>query len=118
MTRQRRVVLEELRKSKAHPTADEVYARVRRRLLKISLGTVYRNLEVLSGLGAIQTLDLGGARHYDGNPEAHCHVRCSGCGRVADLPESPIVPLAGGGGYDITGYRLTFTGYCPSCKNE
>ena len=45
MTKQRRIILEELRKVRSHPTADEIYAMVRRRLPRISLGTVYRNLD-------------------------------------------------------------------------
>jgi Fur family ferric uptake transcriptional regulator len=60
-TRQRMVLLEELRRHNDHPSADELYERVRRRLPRISLGTVYRNLEVLSQLGEIQKLELSGS---------------------------------------------------------
>ena len=54
MTTQRRVILDELRSTGSHPTADQLYERVRRRLPRISLGTVYRNLEILAGQGVIQ----------------------------------------------------------------
>ena len=57
MTRQRGIILEELRKINTHPSADEIYERVRKHLPRISLGTVYRNLEILSELGEIQKLE-------------------------------------------------------------
>ena len=77
VTRQRRVILEELRKLTSHPTAPALYEVVRRRLPRISLGTVYRNLELLARAGFIQRLDLQGAEaRFDGNPEHHYHVRC------------------------------------------
>ena len=66
MTRQRKVILEELLKQNAHPSADEIYQMVRRRMPRISLGTVYRNLEVLASMGKIQKLELSGAlKRYD-----------------------------------------------------
>ncbi len=66
MTRQRQVVLEAVRATDAHPTGDEVYRLARRKLPHISLGTVYRNLELLSEAGLIRKLELGGAaRRFD-----------------------------------------------------
>jgi len=66
MTRQRRVILEELQSKNNHPSADELYERVRAHLPRISLGTVYRNLEVLCELGEIQKLGLSGPlKRYD-----------------------------------------------------
>jgi len=96
MTKQRRVILDELRKLKSHPSADELYRRVRRFLPRISLGTVYRNLEVLSQQGVVQKVELGGPqRRYDGDATTHYHVRCVECGRVEDAPVKGII-LAGG----------------------
>ena len=60
MTQQRQVILEELRLCRSHPTADELYSRVRRRLPRISLGTVYRNLETLAERGLIRKMEVGG----------------------------------------------------------
>ena len=66
-SRQRQVILEELRKLTSHPTAAVLYAVVRRRLPKISLGTVYRNLELLARMGVVQKLELaGGEARFDG----------------------------------------------------
>ena len=123
MTRQRRVILDELRKVRSHPTADEVYARVRRRLPHVSLGTVYRNLEVLSTCGVIRKLVLAGRRkRFDGTPDEHCHVRCLCCGRVDDVPGGTS-PAAAGRiqrtlGYEIVGCRVEFMGYCPACRQK
>lgn len=123
MTRQRQVILEELGKVSSHPTADEVYDMVRRRLPRVSLGTVYRNLEMLSERGMIQKLELGGTRRrFDGNVRDHYHVRCVRCGRLEDVPAEPGAvlenALRGVSDYEITGYRLEFIGLCPQCKKQ
>ncbi len=121
MTAQRRVILEEIRSMDTHPTADQIYELVRRRLPRVSLGTVYRNLELLSAHGLIQKLELGGAqRRFDGNPEAHYHVRCLSCGRVYDseVPVAADLNRAQQAASDfvIKGHRLEFIGYCRACR--
>jgi Fur family ferric uptake transcriptional regulator len=123
MTRQRQVILEELRKVSSHPTADEVYDMVRRRLPRVSLGTVYRNLEMLSERGMIQRLELGGTRRrFDGNAREHYHVRCISCGRLEDAPVESVAAveeaLRGATDYEILGHRLEFIGLCPQCKKS
>ena len=122
-TRQRRVILEELKKVTTHPTATVLYEFVRRRLPKISLGTVYRNLEVLTGLGLVQKLDIQGSEaRFDGNPDSHYHVRCVRCGRVDDVHELPTDPVRGEfttlNGYEILGHRFEFIGICPACRRS
>ena len=103
-TPQRRVILEELQKTSSHPTAAELYAKVRRRLPRISLGTVYRNLDLLAEMGKIQKLDLaGGETRFDGNPEPHCHMRCVRCGRVDDLHEIAVDVVLRGSSDDSGG---------------
>ncbi len=121
MTRQRQVILEELRKTCTHPGADEIYSLVRRRLPRISLGTVYRNLEVLAELGEIQKIETGGTlKRFDGNPEAHYHIRCASCKRVVDAPVERLddieVILSGKTDFQILGHRLEFIGLCPHCQ--
>lgn len=122
MTKQRRVILDELRKVKTHPTADEVYELVRRRLPRISMGTVYRNLDLLSESGVIRKLDIGPQRRFDGDTTEHYHVRCAGCGRVGDIHTGPIAGLdefiKNGLEFDIIGYRLEFMGICRSCRES
>lgn len=123
MTRQREVILEEIRRTKVHPSADEVYEMVRKRLPRISLGTVYRNLEILSELGEIQKLELGGdIKRFDWDPKKHYHVRCLQCGRVDNAPIAPLREiedeLYGSTVYTIIGHRLEFEGLCPRCTRE
>ena len=82
-TQQRRIILEELQGVRSHPTAVDLYELVRHRLPKISLGTVYRNLELLSRQGTIRKLDFGGEEaRFDGDLMRHEHVRCVRCGRM------------------------------------
>ena len=119
-TRQREVILDELRKLRSHPTAVGLYEIVRRRLPRISLGTVYRNLDVLCELGEIQRLELSGAtKRYDGVAKKHYHIRCVDCGRVDDAPIAPLNELEddlyGTTVYEILGHNLEFTGLCPKC---
>jgi len=127
-TRQRQVVLEELRRVTTHPTAAELFVQVRRRLPRISLGTVYRNLELLSREGVIRKLNLGGGEaRFDGNTQHHEHLRCIRCGRVDDVgarPEELVATdlarrgPAASGGYQILGYRLEILGICPRCAQD
>jgi Fe2+ or Zn2+ uptake regulation protein len=123
MTRQRQVILEEIRKENNHPAADEIYERVRKRLPRISLGTVYRNLDVLCELGEIQKLELSGSvKRYDGVPQKHYHIRCVCCGRVDDAPIAPLNELENDlyntTVFEIIGHNLEFTGLCPECAQE
>ncbi|MEW5737048.1 MAG: transcriptional repressor [Thermodesulfobacteriota bacterium] len=123
MTRQRKVILEELCKVRSHPTADQIYEMVRRKLPHISLATVYRNLDVLSEAGSILKLEMGGSqRRYDGDTSDHCHARCTQCGAIADLPALPVsvpkVPEMQAKGFSIQGHRLEFFGLCPSCQES
>ena len=121
MTRQRRLILEEVRSSRTHPTADELYQQVRRKMPHISLGTVYRNLDVLSESGEILKIEMSeGQRRFDGTLEQHYHVRCTQCGRVGDVWLKPSEDIrnaeAAESDYEIAGHRLEFFGLCPDCR--
>ena len=120
MTKQRQIILEELRAVTSHPTADEVYEMIRKRLPRVSLGTVYRNLEVLSERGVIQKLNVGGTKkRFDGDISTHYHLRCTKCGRVDDVHleadhtiEEKVEEMSG---YRIDRHSLEFIGVCPQC---
>ncbi len=123
MTRQRRVVLEEVRRFRSHPTAAEVHRLVRKRLPRISLATVYRNLDVLGRCGLVRKLDLCGTRmRFDGDVRDHYHVRCVHCGRIGDVRVKAAGRIEAAprdaGGYEIVGHRLEFVGICPSCGKK
>ena len=122
MTRQRRLILEELDAPGRHLTADAVYQRVRLRIPNISLGTVYRNLEILSRAGLIRKLHIGGGqKRFDGALHKHYHVRCVQCGRINDVPAGPFGNLeaaaGGNSSFDILGHELEFEGLCGQCKD-
>ena len=123
MTRQRKVILEELRNVDTHPSADEIYELVRKRMPHISLGTVYRNLEILSESGEIQKLELGCTqKRFDGVAENHYHIRCIHCDRVDDAPLEFDVAinheLKSATDFKIIGHKLEFIGICPDCLNR
>jgi len=123
LTKQRRTILDELRKLTTHPSADELHRKVRRRLPGISLGTVYRNLEVLSGQGEVEKIELAGAqRRYDARTAPHYHLRCVACGAVEDAPLEPIKSLddrlRGRTDYEVLGHRVEFIGLCPRCRTR
>jgi Fur family ferric uptake transcriptional regulator len=123
-TKQRNVILEELRKLHTHPRADELYALVRKRIPRISLGTVYRNLDVLSREGLVRRLEFGGSQmRFDGDLHEHQHLRCKVCGRIDDLPVA-LEPtecdraLVEGTGYRLLERRIEFVGICPDCAEK
>jgi len=123
MTRQRKMILDTLKNMDTHPTADEVYDIVRRHIPHISLGTVYRNLDVLSEMGIILRLDYGGGqRRFDGNPDRHLHLKCLECGAVIDIPREKAgdIDLGDDTGeeYEILDYSLHFVGLCGKCNRN
>jgi len=123
MTCQRCAILEAVRGVSSHPTADEVYEMVRENLPNVSLGTVYRNLEILSANGIISKLGPEECKmRFDGNTKKHYHVRCRVCGRVDDVDVPSFLPpkarVRGDGEYKITGYSMEFTGVCPRCAKQ
>ncbi len=119
-TRQRQVVLETLKETTAHPTADELYEEVREKMPRVSLGTVYRNLEILSTCGEIIKLDLGeGKKRFDARMDPHHHFRCTQCGRIYDLPFIPVEGImqeaARMSHFKVTGIQIGFEGVCDAC---
>jgi Fur family ferric uptake transcriptional regulator len=120
LTTQRQIILEELAKVKTHPTASELYDMVRKRLPRIGLGTVYRNLELMAENGMILKLEVGGTqKRFDATTDTHYHIRCSECGKVDDI-DTPVLDelvktAADSSSYQIIGHHVEFTGICPDC---
>lgn len=120
LTTQRQVILEELLKVTSHPTANEVYDMVRKRLPRIGLGTVYRNLELMAGTGMILKLEVGGTqKRFDATITPHYHVRCMECSKVDDIKipvQEDINKVAAQAcHYHILGHHIEFTGLCSNC---
>jgi len=121
MTHQREIILEELRRATSHPTADELFERIKKKLPRISLATVYRNLEILSEAGIIKKLEISGRqKRFDWDPQDHDHVYCTQCHRVDNIPTTTTPFLSVNTkeqkGYQITGCRIEFYGLCPNCQ--
>jgi Fur family ferric uptake transcriptional regulator len=124
MTPQRQVILEELNKLEGHPTADEVYFRVRDRFPRISLGTVYRNLDILATCGLIRKLEPDFPQmRFDRKVSDHYHVTCMQCGKIEDASLDPMdnsienleKALGNLTKHGIFGHKLEFVGLCQEC---
>lgn len=120
MTKQRRVILDVLRSTDKHPTADWIYDKVRNVMPRISLGTVYRNLRVLKETGEILELNYGSTySRFDGNPRLHYHFVCSNCGQVFDVPLPPLDSIdrqvTETLDAEVDFHRLEFYGKCRFC---
>lgn len=121
MTSQRAEILAELQAAQDHPTAAELHERLRRRLPRLSLGTVYRNLDVLAADGQVAKLmgvGVGAEARYDGTAAPHDHARCRGCGAVADIPAQAVAGAPGlPEGFVVERRRLEYVGLCASCRS-
>lgn len=103
-----------------HPTADALYTSIREEFPNISLGTVYRNLNLLVELGEINKITCGdGKDHFDGDTHPHYHFICQTCGCVLDLPMDPIhdVEEKAAASLDATihNHVIHFYGICADC---
>ena len=120
MTHQREVILDEIKKSTTHPTADELYEKIKKKLPRISLATVYRNLDIMSEAGLINKLEISGRqKRFDWDLDQHDHIYCVQCHRVdnIDLGSKKQVTLPDdiNHGYHVSGCRVEFFGICPKC---
>ena len=119
--RKRSAILEAVKSTTAHPSADMVYARLQKTNPDISLATVYRNLALFKSQGLIISVGtVAGAERFDGNTEPHVHFVCTGCAAVLDLPEMEVPrTLCGQAAHQTKGRvdqcQLTFTGLCSDC---
>jgi Fur family ferric uptake transcriptional regulator len=123
MTNQREIILQELEKSKRHLSADELYDIVKKIMPRISLATVYRNLEILSETGVIRKLEISGRqKRFDFDVSDHDHIYCVMCHRVDNLnverKDVDSKQLGVEAGYAITGYRVEVVGICPECQKK
>ena len=121
-TKQRQIILEELCKVKTHPSADTLFRMARRRIPRISYGTVYRNLNVLRGEGKILEIAFGKySCRYDGTLVSHSHFFCLKCKNIFDIAEFNMNNLDGRVSdrlnFKVEYHRVEFFGYCNKCKS-
>lgn len=122
MTPQRAVLLSVLGHMSHHPTADELYRKVRKTLPSVSPATVYRNVQMLVRARIISTLERAGdALRYDPNPDEHHHFVCSRCGQVLDVYLSSVAYRLEAPGSCLRGARIEscevqLRGVCSRCR--
>lgn len=122
--RKRNAILECLRNTDAHPSAEALFQMLQKEHPDISLATVYRNLTLFKQQGMIQSLGtVNGIERFDGNTQPHVHFICGSCESVLDLPEldppeslrSAAAKATGG---EVSGCQLIFTGTCQECLSQ
>lgn len=117
-TKSREIILEELRALKTHPRGDELYDIVRRKLPRVSLSTVYRNLRAMQQNGQALELYCGDYNRYDGNMAPHNHFVCHKCERVWDVEAGSSAEIASTDapeGFRVEGQHTVFRGLCADC---
>ena len=120
-SRQREAIQQCLMGRRDHPTAETVYLSIKDEFPNISLGTVYRNLSLLSDVGEVQKITVsGGPDRFDADVSQHYHFLCRNCGCVMDLDMAPQENLNKLAAADFAGtienHTILFSGLCPDCS--
>lgn len=120
--RKRNAILECLRGTTAHPSAEELHALLKKDHPDISIASIYRNLTYFKEQGEIMSLGtVNGIERFDGCVLPHVHFACSSCGRVMDVPDFEIPSSFSKDTEDrlrcrVHSSQLIFTGTCESCQ--
>lgn len=122
-SQQRDRILEILKETKSHPTADWIYMRLKEEIPELSLGTVYRNLKVLMEQGLIQKLPFGSRfDRFEAKISPHYHLVCEKCGLVEDfeMPQYSTINSKAEkmSAFKISRHRIDFFGLCKKCQNK
>ncbi len=123
-TSQRALIMDIIRRGRGHLDADEIYRRARQKGSRLSLSTVYRNLQMLKKLGLVEELHFDDAHHhYEVKPSAeHHHLLCLDCGRVIEF-QHPLASyikknVAEAKEFDIAETEIRVSGYCSGCRQK
>ncbi|MBD3204213.1 transcriptional repressor [Candidatus Woesearchaeota archaeon] len=93
-TIQRIKIMDYLKNTKAHPTAEKIHKKIKKQIPTISLATVYRNLNVLRDAGKIVKIEYENESHYDANLKFHQHFICRKCKKISDIHNENITKYA------------------------
>lgn len=120
MTKQRRVILDTIRESPKHMTAEEIYIEARGRMPSLAIATVYNNLKSLTNQGIVRRLQFAGLPdRYDRNMAYHEHLICECCGEVVDAQVEELLPMLEKQlGTHITRYNLSLYHVCDACRGK
>jgi Fur family transcriptional regulator, peroxide stress response regulator len=122
ITPQRLAVVQALVDARHHPSAEELFARVRETCPTTSRATIYKTLDTLKAIGEVLELQFrDGSNRYDGvRPQSHPHLVCTRCGKIEDVDLDGISALAAAvaaaTGYEIRSHRVDFYGLCAACR--
>lgn len=122
--KKRDAILNCVKSTKVHPSADWAYARLKPEISDLSLGTVYRNLALFKEQGKIISIGtVNGVERFDGNIEPHIHFICEECADVLDIdgvemPQSLCDEVYAFSGATVNNCQLTFTGLCSNCRSK
>lgn len=122
-SKQRELIYQWVVEHPVHPTADTVYDAVRAQAPRLSLGTVYRNLNLLAETGSLIKIPVsGGSDRFDGRTDRHYHMVCTCCGQVfdVDLPELEQLNqvILARTGFTVEDFQILFQGLCGGCSVE
>jgi len=123
LTPQRVELVRLIASSEGHPSAAQLYARIKRRFPTMSQATVYKTLALLKDMGQVLEIDMHNDSHYDGNrPEPRPHLICMKCNKIVDgevsLDKESIGTLENLSGFAILHPQISLYGLCPDCKKE
>jgi Fur family peroxide stress response transcriptional regulator len=119
-SKQRERIFELLKGTPSHPTASWIYDRLKGEFPDLSMGTVYRNLNILVEQGLIRKIDFGSTfDRYDANTEPHYHFICERCGSITDLAlpidNSLHEKVKRSTNFEVNRHRIEFYGLCDRC---
>jgi Fe2+ or Zn2+ uptake regulation protein len=125
MTPQRLAIVKLFAGDDSHPTAQELYERLRGEFPTMSFATVYNTLDALAAAGLSGTLRLGGAARFDPNVDAHHHAVCDRCGAVRDIPAETLAPSSAtvrqlqqkAAGFSVRAVERVYRGLCAKCAS-
>jgi Fur family peroxide stress response transcriptional regulator len=121
VTHQRQVLYEVMREMTGHPSPEEIYARVKRKVPSISLATVYKNVHLFVESGVLREVSLHhGSQRVEMNNVEHHHLVCSKCKAIADIDEKALGTLPKrrklAGGFLVERYAVDVIGLCAKCQ--
>lgn len=122
-SRQRELIYDRVKNHPVHPTADEVYTALKKEHTSLSLGTVYRNLNLLTKMKMLKKIHLDNSKErFDARTDEHCHFLCEKCGRVFDVEDNAINGIEKrvleSSGHIVTDVSLNLRGICRECAEN
>lgn len=119
ITCQKKIILDYLKSVKTHPSAEMIFKEVRRKLPRISQGTVYRIINNLKNKGEAQAISVGGITYFDGDTYSHTHFICQKCGKIFDISDAckkcQVIKRKRVKFGKIQKYNIYFYGLCKNC---